>query len=70
MRVLELGGEVDLALEPLGAERGGELGMKDLQRDASVMPEVVRRVDGRHAAASELALEHVAVAQGFGKRAW
>jgi hypothetical protein len=34
------------------------------------MPDVVRRVDGRHAAASELALEHVAVAQGFGKRVW
>ena len=41
--------------------------MEDLQRDAAVMLDVVRGVDRRHAAAPELALEHVPVAQGFGE---
>ena len=31
--VLELGGESDLAQEPLGAEHGGELGAEDLEGD-------------------------------------
>ena len=46
--MLEPGGELDLALEALGAERGGELGMEHLERDGAVVPEVVRR--GRRSA--------------------
>ena len=62
--MLEPGGEPDLALEPLGAERGGELRVQHLERDRAVVPEVVREVDRRHAAAAELALEPIAVGEG------
>ena len=56
-----MGGELDLALEPLGAEGGGELREQDLQRDRAVVPEVLSQVDDGHAAAAQLALERVAV---------
>ena len=61
--VLQPGGELDLALEPLGAERGGELGEEHLEGDRAVVPEVLGQVDRGHAAAAELALEPVAVRQ-------
>ena len=62
--MLEPGGEADLALEALGAERGGELGEQDLEGDGPVVAEVVGQVDDGHAAAAELALEGVAVGEG------
>jgi hypothetical protein len=55
---------VDLALEALGAERGGELGEENLEGDGPVVAEVLREVDNGHAAAAELALEGVAVGEG------
>ena len=61
VRMLEPGGELDLAQEPLGAQRRGELGVQHLERDGAVVPQVVREVDRGHAAAAELALELVAV---------
>ena len=62
--MLQPGGQPDLALEPLGAERGGQLGVEHLERDRAVVAEVLRQVDGGHAAAPELALEPVAVGEG------
>ena len=41
--MLEPRGELDLALEPLGAERGGELGVQHLERDLAVVLVVVAR---------------------------
>ena len=61
--MLEAGGEADLPLEPLGAERGGELRQQHLERDRAVVLEVAREVDHRHAPAPELALEGVAVGE-------
>ena len=61
--MLEPGGHADLAQEALGAERGGELGVEHLERDRAVVLEVVREIDRGHAAAAELALEHVAVTE-------
>ena len=61
--MLEPGGEADLALEALGAERGGELGMQDLEGDRPVVAEVVGEVDRGHAAAAELALDRVAAGE-------
>ena len=61
--MLQPGGELDLALEPLGAERGGQLGVEHLERDRPVVPEVLGEVDRGHAAAAELALEPVAIRQ-------
>ncbi len=64
VRMLEPGGEVDLTLEPLGAERGGKLWEENLEGDRTVVAKVLREVDDRHAAAPELALEGVAVGEG------
>ena len=62
--MLQPGGDADLALEPLGAERGGELGMEHLERDRAVVAEVLGEVHRGHAAAPQLALEPVSVAEG------
>jgi hypothetical protein len=61
--VLEAGGEPDLALEALGAKRLGQLGMEYLERDGAVVAEVLCEVHRGHAAAAELTLEEVTVAQ-------
>ena len=61
--MLQAGGELDLAQEPLGAERRGELGMEHLEGDRAVVLEVLGQVDRRHAAAAELALERVAIGE-------
>ena len=63
--MLQLGGGLDLAQEPLGAEDGGQLGVEHLERDLAVVPEVVGEVDGGHAALAELALDAVAVSQAL-----
>ena len=63
--VLEAGGELDLALEAVRPERGGGLGQQHLQGHRPVVPEVPSEVDRGHAAAAELALEHVALAEGL-----
>ena len=65
--MLEPRGELDLAQEPLGTEGGGELGLEHLEGDRPVVLEVAGEIDRGHAAAPELALEHVAVAQGVGE---
>ena len=41
--MLQPGGEADLALEALGSERGGELGVEHLERDRAVVLEVAHR---------------------------
>ena len=64
MRVLEIGGELDLSQEALGADDGGELGPQQLERDPPVVPEILGQVDGRHAAGADLAFDPVAVRQG------
>jgi hypothetical protein len=61
--VLEPGGEADLALEALGAERGRELRQEDLEGDWAVVPEVLGQVDHSHAAPAELALDPVVIRQ-------
>ena len=60
--------KLDLALEPLGPERRGQLGQEDLQGHRAVVLEVLRQEDRGHAPAPELALERVAVAQGVAER--
>ena len=58
------GGEADLALEALGAERGGELWAEDLERHRTVVTEIARQVDRGHAPAAELTLDRVPALQG------
>ena len=64
VRVLEVGGELDLGQEPLGADHGGELGTQHLERDLAVVPQVLGEVHRRHAAGADLALDAVAVGEG------
>ena len=62
--MLQPGGDLDLAGEPLGAERGGQLGAQDLHRHLAVVLQVLGEVDRGHAALAELALDAVAVGEG------
>ena len=67
VRVLEAGGDGDLAQEALGAERLAQLGVEHLERDRPVVLEVVDQVDRGHAAPAELALDFVAVVECVGQ---
>ena len=63
VRVGETGGELDLAEEPLGADRGREVGPEDLEGDLAVVAEVLGQEHDGHAALAELALEVVAAGE-------
>ena len=65
--MLELRRHLDLAQEPLGAERGREIGAQHLDGDLPVVLQVLREIDRPHPAASQLPLEAVPVAEGFGE---
>ena len=61
--MLEVRGGADLGEKPVAAKDGAELGIEHLEGDMTVVPEVAREVDGRHPAASDLALDVVAPAE-------
>jgi hypothetical protein len=63
VRVLELGGDPDLAQKPLGADRGGDLRIEHLDGDLPLVAAVSREVDERHTPASDLPLDDVTVAK-------
>ena len=63
VRVLEVGGELDLGEEPLGADDGGELRAQNLERDLAVVPEVLGQVHRRHPACADLAFDPVTVGE-------
>jgi len=63
VRVPQPGGELDLALEALGTEGQGQLGMEDLERDRALVPDVTSQVYRGHTAASQLALEGIPASQ-------
>ncbi len=58
--MLELGRGLDLTPEARGAERVGQLGGEHLERDRTVVFEILREIHRGHAAAAELALDGVA----------
>ncbi len=68
VRVVEAGGDLDLAEKALRADGRGQLGAQDLDRHLSPVLEVAGVKDGCHAAAAELALERVAIGQRCGRR--
>src|SRR5207244_4938780 len=68
VRVLEPGGQLDLALEAFRSEGGGQLRVEHLERDRPLVLEIEGEIDDGHAAAPELALEHVAVPEGVGQQ--
>jgi len=59
--------DLDLPQEPLGADRSRELAPEHLDRDFAVVLLVLREVDGRHAAPTELAVNGIAVREGRGE---
>ena len=63
--MLQPGGELDLAQEAVGPERGGELGVEDLEGDGAVVLEVPGQEHRGHPPAPELPLERIARAQAF-----
>ena len=65
VRMLQAGGEPDLALEPLRTEGVAEVRMEHLEGDGTVVPEVVRQVHRRHTAPAELALDAVALGEAL-----
>ena len=66
VRVAEPGGDPDLAEEAL-AQLGAELGVEHLEGNRAVVPQVVRKIDRRHAAPTELAIHAVAIPDGRDK---
>ena len=50
MRVLEVGRRLDLGQEAFGPNDCGQLGLENLQRDLTLVLEVVGHVDRRHSA--------------------
>ena len=67
MRMLQVGGGLDFAQEPLGADDGGELRPQHLDRHLPVMPQVLGEVDRSHPPLAEFVEEAVAVGQGSGE---
>ncbi len=63
--MVEVGRDLDLVQETLGAYGGCEFGTEDLNRDLAIVFHVVGKVDGRHAAGTEFALDGVAASEGF-----
>ena len=63
VRMLELGGEPDLALEALAPHGDRQLGMQDFDGHVAVVTYVPRQEDGRHASPAKLPLNLVPVGQ-------
>src|SRR5207249_9635502 len=61
--MLEPSGELDFAQEALAAERHGDFGAQRLEREEALVLRVAREVDCRHAAAAQLAIDDVSIAE-------
>ena len=68
--MLQSGGELDLALETLSAERGRDRGQEHFERDKALVLDIVGEIHRRHAASAELALDEVALGQGVAQTGW
>jgi len=64
VRVLELRYDLDFVEKPVRPYCTGKLSVEYFDGEKTVMPAVLCKVDRGHAAAAELPLDHVAVAQG------
>ena len=64
VRMLQGGGEADLAEETVDPDGAGELGAEHLDGDRPLVPEIARQPDRGHPAPAQLALDGVASGQG------
>lgn len=62
--MLETGGDLDLPKEPFGAERGCELRVEHFDRDGPPVFPILCEEHRRHAPATELPLDRIAVGEG------
>ena len=67
VRVLEVGGGADFLEEPIGSDHSGKVGPQHLERDLTVVAEILRQVHRRHAPGAELALDSIAVMKSVAK---
>ena len=62
--MLEVGGGLDLGQETLGPYDCCQFRLEHLERDLPLVLEVIRQVDRRHPALTDLALDTVAALEG------
>lgn len=55
--------ELDLTEKPLRPQRGSEIGMEHLERHNTVVPLVLREIDGCHSTAAELAVDKISASE-------
>ena len=67
VRVLQVGGRLDLGQEALPADHGGEFGLQDLDRDLAAVLHVLGEVDDGHAALAQALEDAVAAVEGGGE---
>ncbi len=63
VRMLEIRCDLDLRKEALDAQHGPQLGAQHLECDAALVPNVARKIHGRHAAAADLTIDAVTARQ-------
>jgi hypothetical protein len=63
VRMLQVGGDLDLGEKPFAADYRAELGVEDLDRDPAMMFCVARQVDRCHSTSADLALDDVAIGE-------
>jgi len=68
VRVLQVGGRLDFAQEPLAADDGREFGLQHFDRNEALVFEIAREVHGGHATTPKFAVDGVAVGEGGGER--
>ena len=68
VRMLERRRRLDLDDEPLSAEHRRKFRFENFDGDFAIVLEVVREIDGRHAAGAELALDAIAVGERGARR--
>jgi hypothetical protein len=65
--VLQIGGDLDLGQEPLGADDGGKLRLEHFDGDLPVVLQVMCEVHRRHAARPQLSLDAVPIGERGGE---
>lgn len=61
--MVQVGGDLDLRHESLGAEHGAEFGIEHLECDESLVSEIAREIDHGHAACADASLNDVAAVE-------
>ncbi len=61
VRMVEIGGGLDLAQEALRAKHRGEFGPQDFHRHPAMVLQILRKVDRSHTPSADLPLDCVAV---------